>query len=325
MSKNIGISIAILIALIAYLTNIFLSSINFNIGSSTIALILGSVIAFYIPNTGEGGRWIISYILPISIILLGFGLNIRTFFVPEIGLFGIAVAFSTAITSFIICYIAGKYFKLDLETSVALGAGGAICGNSAVVAVSPSLRLKEERVAVILAIINLLGLVTFLLIPPLTSVLGLTEQQGGIWSGSVIHAVPQAIAAGETIGQEAMIIATAVKLSRVSLLFVVVPLCAWLGNRINKKNNQNKQIGVIPYFVPGFIIAAILSTWILPPNLSEFLAIIGKYLLLPLLASVGFFITRESLKDAGGSILIVGILATISMLISSYTMIIMLS
>ena len=144
MSKNIGISIAILIALIAYLTNIFLSSINFNIGSSTIALILGSIIAFYIPNTGEGGRWIISYILPISIILLGFGLNLRTFFVPEIGLFGIAVAFSTAITSFIICYIAGKYFKLDLETSVALGAGGAICGNSAVVAVSPSLKLKEE-------------------------------------------------------------------------------------------------------------------------------------------------------------------------------------
>ena len=96
--------------------------------------------------------------------------------------------------------------------------------------------------AVILAIINLLGLVTFLLLPLLSSVLGLSEQQGGIWAGSVIHAVPQAIAAGETMGQEAMVIATAVKLSRVSLLVIIVPLCALLGNSINKENGENTKI-----------------------------------------------------------------------------------
>ena len=325
MSKNIGISIAIIITIIAYLANIFLSSQGVSVGSSTLALILGAMIAYYIPNTEDGGRWMISMILPISIVLLGFGLNLTTFFVPEIGLVGIAAAFATAITSFIICYLFGKYLQLDLETCVALGTGGAICGNSAVVAVSPGLKLKEDRVAVILAIINLLGLVTFLLLPLLSTALGLSEQQGGIWAGSVIHAVPQAIAAGETMGQEAMVIATAVKLSRVSLLVIIVPLCALLGNSINKENRENTKIGTIPYFVPGFVIAAILSTWIIPDNLTEILAIIGKYLLLPILASVGFFITKESMKDAGGTILLVGIIATVSMLISSYATIIILS
>lgn len=325
MSKNIGISVAIIITVIAYLANMFLSSQDFNVGSSTLALILGAIIAYYIPNTEDGGRWMISMVLPISIVLLGFGLNLTTFFVPEIGLVGIAAAFATAITSFIICYFVGKYLELDVETCVALGTGGAICGNSAVVAVSPGLKLKEERVAVILAIINLLGLITFLLLPLLSSVLGLSEQQGGIWAGSVIHAVPQAIAAGETMGQEAMVIATAVKLSRVSLLVIIVPLCALLGNSINKENGENTKIGTIPYFVPGFVIAAILSTWVMPDNLTEILAIIGKYLLLPILASVGFFITKESMKDAGGAILLVGIIATVSMLISSYATIIILS
>ena len=325
MSKNIGISVAIIITVIAYLANMFLSSQDFNVGSSTLALILGAVIAYYIPNTEDGGRWMISMVLPISIVLLGFGLNLTTFFVPEIGLVGIAAAFATAITSFIICYFVGKYLELDVETCVALGTGGAICGNSAVVAVSPGLKLKEERVAVILAIINLLGLITFLLLPLLSSVLGLSEQQGGIWAGSVIHAVPQAIAAGETMGQEAMVIATAVKLSRVSLLVIIVPLCALLGNSINKENGENTKIGTIPYFVPGFVIAAILSTWVMPDNLTEILAIIGKYLLLPILASVGFFITKESMKDAGGAILLVGIIATVSMLITSYATIIILS
>ena len=325
MSKNIGISVAIIITVIAYLANMFLSSQDFNVGSSTLALILGAIIAYYIPNTEDGGRWMISMVLPISIVLLGFGLNLTTFFVPEIGLVGIAAAFTTAITSFIICYFVGKYLELDVETCVALGTGGAICGNSAVVAVSPGLKLKEERVAVILAIINLLGLITFLLLPLLSSVLGLSEQQGGIWAGSVIHAVPQAIAAGETMGQEAMVIATAVKLSRVSLLVIIVPLCALLGNSINKENGENTKIGTIPYFVPGFVIAAMLSTWVIPDNITEILAIIGKYLLLPILASVGFFITKESMKDAGGAILLVGIIATVSMLISSYATIIILS
>ena len=325
MSKNIGISVAIIITVIAYLANMFLSSQDFNVGSSTLALILGAVIAYYIPNTEDGGRWMISMVLPISIVLLGFGLNLTTFFVPEIGLVGIAAAFTTAITSFIICYFVGKYLELDVETCVALGTGGAICGNSAVVAVSPGLKLKEERVAVILAIINLLGLITFLLLPLLSSVLGLSEQQGGIWAGSVIHAVPQAIAAGETMGQEAMVIATAVKLSRVSLLVIIVPLCALLGNSINKENGENTKIGTIPYFVPGFVIAAMLSTWIIPDNVTEILAVIGKYLLLPILASVGFFITKESMKDAGGAILLVGIIATVSMLISSYATIMILS
>ena len=325
MSKNIGISVAIIITVIAYLGNMFLSSQDFNVGSSTLALILGAIIAYYIPNTEDGGRWIISMVLPISIVLLGFGLNLTTFFVPEIGLVGIAAAFTTAITSFIICYFVGKYLELDVETCVALGTGGAICGNSAVVAVSPGLKLKEERVAVILAIINLLGLITFLLLPLLSSFLGLSEQQGGIWAGSVIHAVPQAIAAGETMGQEATVIATAVKLSRVSLLVIIVPLCALLGNSINKENGENTKIGTIPYFVPGFVIAAMLSTWVIPDNITEILAIIGKYLLLPILASVGFFITKESMKDAGGAILLVGIIATVSMLITSYATIIILS
>ena len=45
--------------------------------------------------------------------------------------------------------------------------------------------------------------------------------------------MPQAVAAGESIGDEALIIATAVKLARVSLLIILVPFCAWLGSRMS--------------------------------------------------------------------------------------------
>jgi uncharacterized integral membrane protein (TIGR00698 family) len=325
MSKNIGIISSIIIGAFAYIINNELIDYEIRIGASTLALIFGALFAILTTNVEEGGKWMIKFIMPIAIILLGFGLNLTSFFETEIGSIGLFVVLITAVTSFTTCYFIGKYMKLDLETSLALGTGGAICGNSAVIAVSPGLKLKEEKVGVILAIINLLGLITFFTIPILSKILNLTEEQGGIWAGSVIHAVPQAIAAGEAIGPEAMVIATTIKLSRVSLLIIIVPLCTILVNNKTKTKGQKFEIGKIPYFVPGFVLTAILSTWLIPVDLADNLASLGKLLLLPLLASVGFFINKESMRNAGGPILIVGILATICMLISSYLTIMIFS
>ena len=325
MDRKFGIFCAIIISLLAYLTNIFFNDLDINIGASTLALIMGAILANFTSNAEKGGKWMIKIIMPIAIILLGFGLELTSLLKSEIGPLGLFVVIITAVTSFMACYFVGKYLKLDLETSLALGTGGAICGNSAVIAVSPGLKLKEEKVGVILAIINLLGLITFFTIPVLSKLLNLTEEQAGIWAGSVIHAVPQAIAAGESIGPEAIVIATTVKLSRVSLLIIIVPLCAIIGNNNTKLEGEKFKIGTIPYFVPGFIITATLSTWLMPTEISNYLASIGKILLLPLLASVGFFINKESMKDAGGPVLIVGLIATICMSISSYLVIMIFS
>ena len=325
MSRKIGIICSIVISIIAYSMNNVFIDLDIKIGASTLALVLGALSANLVPNIEKGGKWMIKIMMPLAIILLGFALNLTSFFGSDIGYLGLIVVIITAITSFMACYFIGKYMKLDLETSLALGTGGAICGNSAVIAVSPGLKLKEEKVGVILAIINLLGLITFFIIPVLSKLLNLTEEQAGIWAGSVIHAVPQAIAAGESIGPEAIVIATTAKLSRVSLLVIIVPLCAIIANNNTKVEGEKFKIGTIPYFVPGFIITAILSTWFMPTEISNQLASIGKILLLPLLTSVGFFINKESMKDAGGPVLIVGLIATVCMLISSYLAIVIFS
>tara|TARA_X000000368_G_scaffold132004_1_gene103615 strand:- start:34 stop:1011 length:978 start_codon:yes stop_codon:yes gene_type:complete len=325
MSRKIGIICSIIISIIAYLMNNVFIDLDINIGASTLALIFGALSANLVPNIEKGGKWMIKIIMPLAIILLGFALNLTSFLKSDIGYLGLIVVIITAITSFMTCYFIGRYMKLDLGTSLALGTGGAICGNSAVIAVSPGLKLKEEKVGVILAIINLLGLITFFAIPILSKILNLTEEQAGIWAGSVIHAVPQAIAAGETIGPEAMVIATALKLSRVSLLIIIVPLCAIIANNKEKMEGEKFEIGRIPYFVPGFVLTAILSTWLMPTEISNHLSSLGKILLLPLLASVGFFINKESMKDAGGPILVVGLVATVCMLFSSYLTIMIFS
>ena len=106
--------------------------------------------------------------------------------------------------------------------------------------------MKEENVAVVLAVINILGLATFLLIPFLSTILGLSEMQGGIWAGAVIHAVPQAVAAGDSIGEEGMVIATAIKLARVGLVFVVPSVPSLVNESV--KPIQQKRL-VFPFLI----------------------------------------------------------------------------
>ena len=325
MDASRGITTAIAIGVVAFAIDYLLGEeALFSPGASTLALILGALAAIWVSDVEPGGKWMTTQVMPIAIVLLGFGLNLDLFLDPDVGVIGLSVAVGAAISCFLSSYLIGKFMGLDLGTSMAVGAGGAICGNSAVIAVAPSLRLSEEKYGVILAMVNVMGLFTFLFIPILTTVLGFNQIEGGIWSGAVVHAVPQAVAAGESIGDEALIIATAVKLARVSLLILLVPFCAWLGRRISVEETASDTGFPVPYFVPGFVIAACLTTWVLPESIAVNLTELGKLMLLPLLAAVGFFINKKSMQNAGGPIFLVGLLSTLLMVGVSYAMLTML-
>ena len=101
------------------------------------------------------------------------------------------------------------------------------------------------------------------------------------------------------------------------LLILLVPFCAWLGRRIGTEEAEVTGFPV-PYFVPGFVIAACLTTWVLPESIATNLTDLGTYMLLPLLAAVGFFINKKSMQNAGGPVFLVGLLSTLLMVGVSY-------
>ena len=326
MDTSRGIIAALAIGLVAFAIDYSLGEqALFSPGASTLALVLGAFAAIWVSDVEPGGKWMTTQVMPIAIVLLGFGLDLDLFLDPDVGVIGLSVAVGAAVSCLLSSYLIGKFMGLDLGTSMAVGAGGAICGNSAVIAVAPSLKLSEEKYGVILAMVNVMGLFTFLFIPILTTALGFNQIEGGIWSGAVVHAVPQAVAAGESIGDEALIIATAVKLSRVSLLILLVPFYAWLGRGISTEEVASEAGFPLPYFVPGFVVAACLATWVLPESISENLTELGKYILLPLLAAVGFFINKKSMQNAGGPVFLVGLLSTLLMVGVSYAMLTLLT
>ncbi len=314
-----GVLFCIILGISAYFLDSFLSQNGlFSLGSGTLSFILGGITAQLVSHLKKGGRWMIENILPFTIICLGFGLDISLLFGDGAGKIGVIIGILSALVCLISCLFIGKIFQVPLETSLTIGSGGAICGNSAVVAVSSPLRISQEVLALTLATVNILGIITFIAIPILSTILGMDQVSAGIWAGSTIHAVPQAISAGEAIGPEGMTIATTVKLSRVSLLVILVPICGFVANGVQNQKFFEKQTLAIPYFLPGFILASILTTWFLPLEYSEVLSDLGKMSLAPIMACIGFFFTKSGIGRDGVRILTIGVLSSIVMIIFSY-------
>jgi uncharacterized integral membrane protein (TIGR00698 family) len=289
----------------------------FSPGASAIAMFAGMGVALATGWDFGGGRVVVKRVLPVAIVLLGFQLDLSVISGAEIGVTGLVAIAATVSMSFLVSIVAARFLRVPGSSGAALGAGGAICGNSAVLAVAPSLRLKHEDMALVLAAINLLGLVMFFVVVAASDALGLDPIAAGIWAGSAIHAVPQAIAAGEAIGPEGLAVATAVKLSRVSLLIIVVPLFGILGRRFNPDPELDANISWksalrLPMFVPGFVLAVIVGN-LMPDQAAETLGYSGRVILLPVLAAVGLAITRTTLKQTGGRVFVVGALATVAL------------
>jgi uncharacterized integral membrane protein (TIGR00698 family) len=330
-SKIFAFTIVANLAVLAWGTGWWLSNAGmFSPGSSSIALFAGMAIALITGWDFLSVRSVIRVILPTAIILLGLGLDLSGMQASEIGLTGVAAILATAVMSFGIAFLSAKWLRVPLPIAMTIGAGGAICGNAAVLAVAPLVRLKHEEVAVVLAAINLLGLSLFVVVVGVTNVLGMDPAAAGIWAGAAIHAVPQAIAAGEAIGPDGQAIATAVKVSRVSLLVAVVPLFSVLGRRIrsgqpdaNRAAGRRSGLGV-PWFVPGFVIAAIVGNLLLPGQASDVLSEGGRVVLLPVLAAVGLGVSRSTLRQTGGRVFIVGGLCALGLTLASLAAVLVL-
>ena len=315
---NRGVALCVILGAIAYLLDDRLQSSDlFSLGSGTLAFIFGAICAQLIAGIKPGGDWVVKKILPITIICLGFGLDLTLLFGDAAGRMGLMIGVSSAFFCIVSSVLIGRALGMATESSLAIGCGGAICGNSAVVAVSSPLRIRQDVLAIILGTINILGVVTFISIPLLSTILGLEEASAGIWAGSTIHAVPQAISAGEAIGEEGVIMATTIKLSRVALLVVVIPLCAIVGGRSDEGGLLENPVSKIPYFLPGFILAAVLATWFMPEDYSDTLTILAKISLAPIMASIGFFLSTEGVGNEGRKIFAIGAISSAAMILFS--------
>lgn len=238
-------------------------------------------------------------LLQYSIIGLGFGINLNT--AIKAGSQGFLFTVSTIALVMIFGLLLAKILKIDKTIAQLISAGTAICGGSAIAAVAPILKANNKQTSVALGIVFVLNAVALFIFPEIGHFFNLTQNQFGIWSAIAIHDTSSVVGAASKYGNEALQIATTVKLARA---LWIIPL-AFLISIFTKSEGKIK----IPYFI-GFFVLAILAGTYLPflQNFNSIISEISRDTLKVALFLIGAGLSLQNLKNIGIKPLLLGII-----------------
>lgn len=242
------------------------------------------------------------YLLQVSVVGLGFGMNLHESIASgkDGMLFTIASVFGTMLIGW---FIGTKLLKVDNKTSYLISSGTAICGGSAIAAVGGVLDAEDEHMSVSLGTIFILNAIALFIFPAIGHWLDMDQHQFGTWAAIAIHDTSSVVGAGEAYGNEALKIATTIKLTRA---LWIIPL-ALLTSFIFK--SKGKKVS-IPWFILLFIVAMLINTYLLPdfPALGNTLNVIARKGLTITLFFIGASLSRDVLSAVGVKPLLQGVL-----------------
>lgn len=282
MKLNLSKLIFFLLIIIA-----FLGFVN-----SPIALFLGFVFTLIFKNPFiKQSQKAIHLLLKIAVVGLGFGMLIKE--TLQTGKEGLALTFYSIILTVSLGLILTKLLKLDRKLGHLITSGTSICGGSAIAAIAPVIKANSKTISLALGIVFLLNSIALFVFPPIGHLLQLSQNQFGLWCAIAIHDTSSVVGAALTYGDEALRIATTVKLSRT---LWIIPLSIFSMFLFKTKGEKIK----IPYFIVLFILAIIINSYhVLPIVITSNIVSISKRLLLVTLFLVGSTISIKDLKETG--------------------------
>ena len=259
--------------------------------SSPTALVVGFLLASLglVPENVEVGK-ITKKLLAYSIVGLGFGIQFEKALAVTGD--GIGLIITTIIGTLVIGWFLAKRMGLDRTTGYLISSGTAICGGSAIAAMAPVIKAKQHEIAMSLAIVFLLNGLALLVFPAIGHYFQLTQEQFAIWAALAVHDTSSVVATASTYGPVAVGIATTVKLTRAMW---IIPYTALAG--VFWKSEEKTSI---PLFIVGFLLAALINTYL--PEYSTFwqLGYAGaKHVLYACLFLVGSGVSLPMLKQTG--------------------------
>lgn len=310
-----------LIAIIAILLSKVPAIAQIGLSALPLAIVLGIVVGHL--NTRKAvdkeivfTRFCQQKLLRAGIILFGFSLS----FQQIIAVGWQALVLDLLVITSIFCvgtYVGIRFFKLDRELAILTSVGSAICGAAAILATESVLKPRQQNVTVAVATVVLFGTLAMFSYPLIFQFSGMSEQAFGIYIGSTVHEVAQAVAAGEAVGGEALQNAVVVKLIRVMMLapFILI-LSAYL-TRDSASTSAGKI--AIPWFVFGFIAASgINSMLLLPEALLSTLQLASQFSLAIAMAALGVQTRWSTIRQAGAKPMVLSLMLFVMLMLGGF-------
>jgi uncharacterized integral membrane protein (TIGR00698 family) len=267
-----------------------------------IAIVIGAVAAnvMALPARWRPGlQFSAKRLLRVGVALLGLQLMLSDILRLGAGMVGVVVA--------IVCLgiaatmLAGKVLGIPWSQRLLIACGFSICGAAAVAAVDGVVSTEdEEEVVTAVALVVIFGTLAIPAISVLSSLLGMSSVEAGLWAGGSIHEVAQVVAAAGTIGGGALGVAVVVKLARVLMLAPVMAVLSVRQRRIAGCAADIKRPPLIPLFVLAFVACVVMrSTGMLPAALLGHAKVVQTALLTAAMFALGTGVHVSIFKKVG--------------------------
>jgi uncharacterized integral membrane protein (TIGR00698 family) len=222
--------------------------------SPPVALALGLVLAQTVGNPfATQTKKATAKLLQFSVIGLGFGMNAHA--AVAAGREGLLFTVASIFGTLVLGYFVGRWLGLGRHVVHLVSCGTAICGGSAIAAVGPVLRAKDEEMSVALGTVFVLNAIALFAFPAIGHALALTQNQFGLWCAIAIHDTSSVVGAAAAYGDQALQVATTIKLARA---LWIIPVSIGTALVFKQKGVKIK----IPYFIFGFVLAMLLNTYL---------------------------------------------------------------
>jgi uncharacterized integral membrane protein (TIGR00698 family) len=279
--------------------------------SPPIALILGIVYGFTFPHPYHlESRNLSRLLLKLAVVGLGFGMNLRqVVHAGKAGFFYTAISISGVM---LLGWLFGHLLHVSKKASYLITVGTAICGGSAIAAISPITNPNEEEMAMSLGTVFVLNSVALILFPIIGLSLHLTQTQFGLWAALAIHDTSSVVGASAKYGADALQIATTVKLARALWIVPLAMLTAYF-----VKSRAKIQL---PWFILFFCLAAVANTYLpIGRTVYPLLITLGRVGLTVVLFLIGTGLSKETIRRVGARPFIQGISLWIVVAVASLT------
>jgi uncharacterized integral membrane protein (TIGR00698 family) len=311
-----GISLAILIALPAFLVGKLFPII----GGPIIAILIGMILNPIIKEKKifeNGIRFTSKKILQYAVILLGFGLNLNI--VLETGKQSFPIIVSTISISLLIAFVLSKIFKIDTKIATLIGVGSSVCGGSAIAAATPVINANDDEVATALSVIFFFNVLAAIIFPQLGVLLNFDPTSGnafGIFAGTAINDTSSVTAAASTwdsmfnLSSQTLDKAVTVKLTRTLAIIPITLVLAFMQSKKEKTNEKHDWKKIFPLFIIYFIIASLITTIVtnfgVDNSIFDPFKAISKFFIIMAMGAIGFNTNLVKLVTQGGKPILLG-------------------
>ncbi len=269
--------------------------------SPAISLITGIALALTIGNPlhSVSSKWS-KILLQASVVGLGFGMNLHDSLAA--GKDGMIFTIVSVIMVIGVGIMLGRLMKIDRKISYLISVGTAICGGSAIAAVSPTIRANESEITISMVTIFILNAIALLIFPLIGHALELTQQDFGLWAAIAIHDTSSVVGAGAAYGPDALEVATTVKLTRALWIIPISLISMWI---FSPKGTKIK----IPWFILYFIVAMVINTYVnLGERLSMVINLVSHSTLSATLFLIGSGLSLKAIKHVGAQPIFLGVI-----------------